>query len=71
MNNKVQEVLQYSREDIFVKEHVSIASASRETEYTIRKFIKGGCCPKEYKYIWKAKNPEKSEEYSKKFRSKA
>lgn len=71
LNNKTREVLQYDKKGKLIKEYISIAEASRQTEekeWTIRK-----CCQEigkvESKWIWKFKYPEETEGYSQKYGS--
>ena len=69
LNKKVRNVYQTDENGNIIKEFISIANASRETgekEENIRSCCKG----KRYttcKYYWKFKNPEETDEYSKKY----
>jgi len=69
LNKKVRNVLQYSLEGEFIKEYISIAEASRQTnepEHRIREIAQGKTNSKA-EYIWKFKNEEETKEYSEKF----
>jgi len=76
LNKKVRNVLQYVKNDDrsqgeFIKEHLSIASASRdsgEPEHRIRESCKGKSSLSNF--IWKFKDESISEEWSKKYASK-
>jgi len=72
LNNKVRNVLQYSLDNVFITEYPSIAEASRKTEepeHRIR-IIAQGKTNSNAKFIWKFKNEEESEEYSRKYNKK-
>jgi hypothetical protein len=72
LNNKVRNVLQYSLDNVFITEYPSIAEASRKTEepeHRIRTIAQGKT-NSNAKFIWKFKNEEESEEYSRKYSKK-
>ena len=70
LNNKVRNVLQYSRDGLnFMAEFISIAEASRltgEPEHRIREISQGKINNKA-EFKWKFKNEDESAEYSKKY----
>ena len=70
LNNKVRNVLQYSRDGLtFIAEFLSIAEASRQTgepEHRIREVSKGKI-NNNAQFHWKFKNEDESAEYSKKY----
>jgi hypothetical protein len=69
LNKKTRAVLQYTLEGEFIKEFISISEASRHTEepeHRIRTIAKGKTNTKAL-FLWKFKNDEETEEYSKKF----
>lgn len=69
LNKNVRAVLQYSKEGEFIKEYMSVAEASRQTkepEHRIREVAKGKT-NRAAIFVWKFKNPELSEEFSRKF----
>jgi len=68
LNKKVRNILQYTKDNIFIKEFNSIAQASRETgelEHRIRETAKGKGNSKA-EFLWKFKNEEETNEYSQK-----
>jgi len=73
LNKKQRSVLQFNKETkVLIKEYRSIAEASRETgekEHQIREIAK---CKNNSKanFLWKYKDEEKTEEYSKKYSRK-
>jgi hypothetical protein len=72
LNKKVRNVLQYSLDNVFMAEYPSIAEASRKTEepeHRIRTIAQGKTNSLS-KYIWKFKNEEETEEYSRKYSKK-
>jgi len=72
LNKKVRNVLQYSLSNEFIAEYPSIAEASRKTEepeHRIRTIAQGKTNSLS-KYIWKFKNEEETEEYSRKYSKK-
>lgn len=72
LNKKVRNIYQLDETSNIIKEFISIASASRETGET-ESNIRACCQGKRYttcKYYWKFKNPEESQEYSKKYNKK-
>jgi len=69
LNKKTRAVLQYTLEGEFIKEFISISEASRHTEepeHRIRTIAQGKKNTKAL-FLWKFKNDEETEEYSKKF----
>jgi hypothetical protein len=76
LNKKTRAVLQYKKnhdgtQGELIKEYESISKASKETnikEHVIRETAKNNTVPKEF--IWRYKNEEQSEEWTKKFSSK-
>jgi len=69
LNKKTRAVLQYNLEGEFIKEFISISEASRKTEepeHRIRTISQGKTNTKAL-FLWKFKNDEETEEYSKKF----
>jgi hypothetical protein len=72
LNKKVRNVSQYSLDNVFIAEYPSIAEASRKTEepeHRIRTIAQGKTNSLS-KYIWKFKNDEETEEYSRKYSKK-
>jgi hypothetical protein len=72
LNRKVRNILQYTLDGKFIDEYISIAEASRksgEPEHRIRTISQGNK-NSEAMYIWKFKNEEETEEYSKKYNKK-
>jgi hypothetical protein len=72
LNKKQRSVLQFDKENVLMKEYRSIAEASRETgekEHQIREIAKGKTNSKA-SFLWKYKDEEKTEEYSKKYSQK-
>ena len=69
LNKKVRNVLQYTKENVFIKEFISISQASRESgepEHRIRSISQGKSNAKA-EFIWKFKNDEQTKEYSEKY----
>jgi hypothetical protein len=69
LNKKTRGVLQYNLEGEFIKEFISISEASRQTEepeHRIRTIAQGKTNTKAL-FLWKFKNHEETEEYTKKF----
>lgn len=69
LNKKVRNILQYTKDNIFIKEFNSIAQASRETgelEHRIRETAKGKGNSKA-EFLWKFKNEDETNEYSQKY----
>jgi hypothetical protein len=73
LNKKQRSILQFEKETkVLIKEHRSIAEASRESgekEHQIREIAKGKTNSKA-SFLWKYKDEEKTEEYSKKYSRK-
>ena len=73
LNKKVRGILQYEKgTKQLIGEYYSIAEASRQTgerEHNIREFANGKNPCRTRKYDWRYKNPELSQEYSRKYRS--
>ena len=72
LNKKQRSILQFDKENFLLKEYHSIAEASRETgekEHQIREIAKGKSNSKA-SFLWKYKDKEKTEEYSKKYSRK-
>lgn len=78
LNKKKRVVLQYENKEgelgSFIREYDSLAEASRKTEmpeFQIREICKGKCKKlKDKMFLWRYKNEEETEEYSKKFSRK-
>lgn len=78
LNKKKRVVLQYENKEgelgSFIREYDSLAEASRKTampEFHIREICKGKCKKlKDKMFLWRYKNEEETEEYSKKFSRK-
>lgn len=78
LNKKKRIVLQYENKEGelggFIREYDSLAEASRKTtmpEFQIREICKGKCKKlKDKMFLWRYKNEEETEEYSKKFSRK-
>ena len=76
LNKKTRSVLQYKKNNDgtqgeLIKEYESLSKASKETnikEHVIRETAKNKTVPKEF--IWRYKNEEQTEEWTKKFSSK-
>ncbi len=69
LSKKVRCVLQYSLDDVFIGEHISIAEASRvskEPEHRIRASCNGA--KHEVHFKWKFKNPEETLAFSEKYK---
>lgn len=69
LNKKVRNLYQLNENGNIINEYVSISSASRETNES-ESNIRACCKGKRYstcKYYWQFKNPEESEEFSKKY----
>lgn len=69
LNSKCRCVLQYDKTGNFIKEYSSIAEASRQSgdkEHQIRVCAQGKPLSTSI-YKWKFKNPEETEDYSKKY----
>lgn len=71
LNKKVRNVLQYTKDKVFIAEYISIAEASRksgEPEHRIREIAQGKK-NSQAQYYWEFKNPEETLEYSRKYSS--
>lgn len=73
LNRKTRQVIQYNKETKEkINEYISIAEASRQTkdsEGQIRTQCQGKAKKSQAKYLWKFKNEDETEEYTKKYSS--